>query len=161
MAYTLMKGVFRITGFSPDGDSIRFAPDDPGLVNALPGMRKVIAEGDSIQLRLECIDSLETHYLTGSRDLRHQPLGAGTAARDGLLASIGFEGVVWDGERVASCTEDDQPGYILANKSDAHGSRPVAYAFSGDTDQHDDMTMIMVKVAATGAARPFEPVAPV
>ena len=34
-------------------------------------------------------------------------------------------------------------------------------SFSGDTDQHDDMTMIMVKVAATGAARPFEPVAPV
>jgi hypothetical protein len=46
MSYTLIRGTFRAVGFSPDGDSVRFAPDDVDLVNNLPGAKKVLVPGN-------------------------------------------------------------------------------------------------------------------
>lgn len=137
MAYTLVRGTYRVVGFEPDGDSIRFAPLDPTLIDHLPGMTKQTPPGGSIQLRLECIDSLETHYLAGSRDMRHQPAALAGAARDGLLSLLGFTGVTVDDTKVTGCAADNQPGYILTNKGDAHGTRPVSYAFAGAPDLPD------------------------
>lgn len=143
MAYTLIKGTFRIMGFEPDGDSVRFAPSDPSLVDALPGMTKTVTPGGSIQLRLECIDSLETHYLAGASEMRHQPMPLATAARTGLLDLLGFTNVVVTNGKVSGCTADDQPGYILANKGDSHGTRPVSYAFAGSTADADGASVFL------------------
>jgi hypothetical protein len=38
MAMFLIAGSFRITGAQPDGDSIRFTPDDPAKWNLRPAL---------------------------------------------------------------------------------------------------------------------------
>ena len=39
MAMFLIGGSFRITGAQPDGDSIRFTPDDPAKWDLITGTR--------------------------------------------------------------------------------------------------------------------------
>ena len=39
MNFILIKGKYRIYGYSPDGDSVRFAPDNPKLLSRLKGYR--------------------------------------------------------------------------------------------------------------------------
>ena len=41
MAMFLIAGSFRITGAQPDGDSIRFTPDDPAKWDLITGPNKV------------------------------------------------------------------------------------------------------------------------
>lgn len=134
MAYTLIRGTFRAVGFSPDGDSVRFAPADVDLVNSLPGAKKELVQGNSIQLRLECIDALETHFTSGSQSLTHQPKGPAQGARSHLLELLGFTAVTWDDKEknVTGVDADDRPGLILAQGFDSYGTRPVAYAFADD-----------------------------
>jgi len=133
MSYTLIEGTFRINGFQPDGDSVRFAPRDVVLVNSLPGARTTLLPGKSIQLRLECTDALETHYTSGSQLYTHQPMRLAMAARERLLGLLGFRDIVWNDNlsTVVDCAADDRPGYILSNTFDSYGTRPVAYAFAG------------------------------
>ncbi|HJQ48040.1 MAG TPA: hypothetical protein VJ870_17230 [Amycolatopsis sp.] len=61
MTLTLIKGNFRIVGASPDGDSVRFYPDDP-MAFSKAGMRVRLNSRGGAQLRLDAIDALETHY---------------------------------------------------------------------------------------------------
>lgn len=71
MTYTLLQGSFVIRygdaprqGPEPDGDTVKFLPDQPALVDQLPRdsghPARINAHGVSI--RLEAIDALETHY---------------------------------------------------------------------------------------------------
>lgn len=133
MSYVVIQGTYRIIGFQPDGDSIRFAPHNVGLVNALPNRTTTLQPGKSIQLRLECIDALETHFSSGSPRLTHQPMPLGMAAREALLTLLGFSQVQWSADLkvVTGCLADDRPGYILTKTFDSYGTRPVAYAFAG------------------------------
>jgi hypothetical protein len=63
MAMFLIAGSFRITGAQPDGDSIRFTPDDPAKWDLITGPNKVKRNASgAAQLRLDAIDALETHY---------------------------------------------------------------------------------------------------
>jgi hypothetical protein len=39
VSYTLIKGSYRVVGFQPDGDSVRFVPEDAALVNSLPNRK--------------------------------------------------------------------------------------------------------------------------
>ena len=41
MAMFLIAGSFRITGAQPDGDSIRFTPDDPAKWDLITGPNRV------------------------------------------------------------------------------------------------------------------------
>jgi hypothetical protein len=79
----LITGSFGITGAQPDGDSIRFTPDDPAQWDLItrPNRVKRHASG-AAQLRLNAIDALETHY--GS-PRTHQPVDLAHAASDQLL----------------------------------------------------------------------------
>ena len=73
MAMFLIAGSFRITGAQPDGDSIRFTPDDPAKWDLITGPNRVKRNASgAAQLRLDAIDALETHYGTPRT---HQPLG--------------------------------------------------------------------------------------
>src|SRR5689334_3611782 len=80
-----LRGELVVVGKSPDGDSIRFVPQRPELLHDLHrGDRVRITRSDgSVQLRLEGIDSPETHY-------GGQAQPRGTDARDWLLDALGF-----------------------------------------------------------------------
>lgn len=131
MPFTLIKGTLRVVGLSPDGDSIRFVPDNPALVHNLPGPRDARPK-PSAQLRLEGIDTLETHYAG-----RHQPERWAHAAVDRLLEFVGVRDVVWDAKHstVTSAT-DMVRGWILSREREKN-RRPVAFLFPGDTAQPD------------------------
>ena len=92
MAIFLIAGSFRITGAQPDGDSIRFTPDDPAKWDLITGPNRVKRNASgSAQLRLDAIDALETHY--GS-PRTHQRLGLAHAAAAELLDWLSFSNVV-------------------------------------------------------------------
>ena len=128
---TLVPGSYKIVGASPDGDSVRFYPDDPKVWTRTGIVAKANASG-GVQLRLDAIDALETHYTPpGATTPWHQPAELGQGAAKALLDLLGFENVVRD-ERgnVTSATPDQIPGYILTRFADKYG-RPVATAYPG------------------------------
>src|SRR5215216_2623522 len=94
MSYTLIKGEFHIfypdiprQGPEPDGDTVKFRPDNPILVERLErpgGIGPDFNGRNMINLRLEGIDALETHF-----DDMHQNLELALAARDALLQRLG------------------------------------------------------------------------
>ncbi|MBC8120645.1 MAG: nuclease [Gemmatimonadaceae bacterium] len=139
MSLTLIKGTFRIVGASPDGDSIRFYPDEPQLWNRLPNRVRTNATGGA-QLRLDAIDALETHYRPrpgGSIGEQHQPLQYAEAATAELLKFLGFDTVVrGTGQKITAATPTTARGYILTRFADTYG-RSVAVAFPGEIDAVD------------------------
>ena len=99
MPYTLLRGQFVIRypdiprqGPEPDGDTVKFKPDTPGLVETLPRRSGTSADINSrgISVRLEAIDALETHFAE-----THQELTGANDAREALLAHLGFTNVVY------------------------------------------------------------------
>ena len=89
MAMFLIAGSFRVMGAQPDGDSIRFTPDNPGNWDLITGPNRVRRNaGGAAQLRLDAIDALETHY---GNPRTHQPLGLAHAAAAELLDWLGFQ----------------------------------------------------------------------
>ena len=123
----VLKGKLTIVGKSPDGDSIRFVPAKPELIDDLyRGDRARPSRVDgSFQLRLEGIDSPETHY---GKDAQPQ----GEPARDWLLEQAGFTNVVFDqNSTVQSAEPATRPATILTKGVDPNG-RPIAYLLAGD-----------------------------
>src|SRR5881227_772624 len=108
MPMLCLAGTYRIAGTQPDGDSIRFFPDDPALWARVPGPTAVrINAGGGAQLRLDAIDALETHYSpTGGGGPLHQPLEFAHAARDELVRWLGFREVKREGETVIGVADD-------------------------------------------------------
>lgn len=147
MPFTLIKGSFHVRNYSPDGDSIRFQPDDPGLVHDLLGSRPRFNARNHVQLRIEAIDTLETHYTPPSGGgTFHQPLELAHAAADSLLEFVGIKNVEW-GPTHSTVTDADDgtPGYILARTVEKNG-RPVAFVYAG-TPSEADGTDVMLDVA--------------
>ena len=68
MEYFLIKGTFRVIGYSPDGDSLMFEANNPQhwgkIVTAnRPVFEERLKKGEgAVQLRLQGVDALETHY---------------------------------------------------------------------------------------------------
>jgi endonuclease YncB( thermonuclease family) len=131
MAMTLVKGFFRVIGASPDGDSVRFYPEDPAVWASVGIAVRANAAG-GVQLRLDAIDALETHYTPPhARSAWHQPVGLGQGAASALLDLLGFRDVVRDDlGRVTSAVPSQTAGYILTRFADEYG-RAVAMAFPG------------------------------
>jgi hypothetical protein len=129
MPMLCLAGSYHVTATEPDGDSVRFRPDDPTLWDQVPGPVKRNASG-AAQLRLDAIDALETHYTPQGGHTLHQPLALAHAAAAELLAWIGFTDVTRSGETVKSVATDDQPGFILTRGADLYG-RCVALAGRG------------------------------
>jgi endonuclease YncB( thermonuclease family) len=132
MAMTVIVGTFRIVGAQPDGDSVRFYPNNPEDWELVGGVHKVRrnAKGGA-QLRLDGIDTLETHYpIKGG--IVHQPFKLGRRAAKQLVDWLGFSDVVRDpDETVTAATPDATPGYILTRGADLYG-RCVALVGRGD-----------------------------
>ena len=149
MTYTVLHGQFVIRypdlpgqGPEPDGDTVKFRPDSPALVEALPrpsGHPPGI-NGRGISVRLEAIDALETHF-----GETHQELAGANAARDDLLRRLGFTNVTYFPDlpnKVRSADQDGVRGYVLSNGIDANG-RLIAFVYAGDHPGPDGATVFL------------------
>jgi len=93
-AARVIAGEFPVVGTQPDGDSARFYPDDPDAW-CKTRIRARVNPSGGVQLRLDAIDAVETHYTPpkGARRL-HQPGEAGPV----LAVVVDLDGVLrrWD-----------------------------------------------------------------
>ncbi|MGH3375091.1 MAG: hypothetical protein ACRDP6_10155 [Actinoallomurus sp.] len=136
MSLRLIKGKYRILHSQPDGDSVHFFPDDTEAF-AKVRMKAHLSPAGSVQLRLDAIDALETHYTPrGHGGTHHQPLVLAHAPADRLLALLGFSDVKRERETITSATPDETPGHILTRFADKYG-RPVAFAYAGEATGPD------------------------
>lgn len=142
--YTLIKGRYWIhypdkpnQGPEPDGDTIRFEPDDVAILAGLPrfsGRPPNINGRGNIAVRYEGIDTLETHYKESHQDLDHA-----NAARDENLRRLGFTDIVFsdrDPNKIASAVGNPAEGFVLANGVEAHG-RLLGLVYPGAADAPD------------------------
>ena len=144
MPLSLIKGTYRVVHSEPDGDSVHFQPHDPQAFTTLHLAAHANHDG-GVQLRLDAIDALETHYTPRARGafLQHQPLGLAHAAADELLRLLRFK--TWtrgQHETITASTPDTVEGYILTRFVDKYG-RPVALVYSGKT-RHRDLAPVTV-----------------
>lgn len=155
MTYTVLRGSFVIRypdlpsqGPEPDGDTIKFRPDTPALVNTLPRQSGRPADIGlrGISVRLEAVDALETHFSE-----THQELLGANAARDFLLARLGFTNVKFFADqpnKIESADQDELRGHVLANGIDANG-RLIAFVYPGE-HQGPDGAVIFIDEATVG-----------
>ncbi|MFC0408801.1 hypothetical protein [Roseomonas elaeocarpi] len=138
MPFTVIRGHFHARGYSPDGDSLRFAPQDTALLGRLSGPRARVNARGHVQLRIEAIDTLETHYTPpAGGGVYAQPAQWAEAAAERLLGFAGITGVVWDAaHRTVVEAADGTPGFILSRAVEKNG-RPVAFVFAGDPPEAD------------------------
>jgi hypothetical protein len=132
MPFSLIKGTFHVVGYQPDGDSIRFQADQRENWALLKGPAVKLNARGHAQLRIEAIDTLETHY-----EGQHQPLKLAQAALEFLLAELGITQVKFSetGIKVIAA-QDGTRGYILARTAEKYG-RPVSFVFAGDAQEAD------------------------
>ena len=137
MPFTVIRGTYHVTGYSPDGDSIRFQADDTALLKDLPGRVKVNPRNHA-QLRIEAIDALETHYMPPSGGgVYHQPPRFAEEARAALLDFVGIKNIQWDSAKKAVISADDGTrGYILTRAVEKYG-RPISFVYAGDPVEQD------------------------
>ncbi|HYP08927.1 MAG TPA: hypothetical protein VER03_22040 [Bryobacteraceae bacterium] len=121
MPFVVIKGVYRPGVGIPDGDSVRFAADDPSLWNRLEGRLVRPGTNNTVQLRFEGIDAIEKNAI--------RPLSTG--ARDSMLDLIG-----------APTINAAPVGYVLSRSSDAHG-RPIVFAFAGEAAEEDGASIFL------------------
>jgi endonuclease YncB( thermonuclease family) len=132
MPFRIIKGTFHIKGYSPDGDSIRFQANNGDNWDLLDGPPAKRNARDHVQLRLEAIDTLETHFQN-----THQPLELAEKALEALLEHLGITGVEWNDQRTRVVEANDgTPGYILSRVVEPN-RRPVAFVFAGDAPEPD------------------------
>ncbi|MDT0448256.1 nuclease [Streptomyces hesseae] len=137
MSMLLIKGNFHLSGHTrPDGDTIPFIPDYVGEWKLVRGCRKPAPGPDGhVDVRLEGIDALETHYSGNYGTEERQPRKFADAATDALLTWLGFSDIRRTpapdtGGETISATPNSVPGYILTRGSDVFG-RCVALVVPG------------------------------
>ncbi|MFB4302452.1 hypothetical protein [Actinomadura sp. NTSP31] len=149
MPMLMIQGTYRVVGARPDGDSVRFIPDDPAQWDLVEGPHKVRRNSTGgAQLRLDGIDTLETHYRPPHGAELHQPAPFADRAADELVAWLGFTGVQRNSSGTITSSEPERvPGYILTRGADVHG-RCVALAGRGPapgtsgTPHHVDVALL-------------------
>lgn len=138
--YTLIKGSFPIVGTEPDGDTIRFKPDDPAIVERLgpPGQRPDFSVGGTqINVRFEGIDALETHF-AGT----HQQVRLGELAGARMLEIAGFTRVERTGNKVVAAEPASIRGHVAANSLDSYG-RMIAFVFAAEHAGEDGSELFL------------------
>jgi endonuclease YncB( thermonuclease family) len=149
MTYRVLRGQFVIRyadlprqGPEPDGDTIKFLPDTPALVETLPrpSGRPPDINGRGISVRLEAIDALETHFAE-----THQELAGANAGRDELLRLLSFTTVRFFADlpnKVQSADQDSLRGHVLSNGIDANG-RMIGFVYPGEYPGPDGDTVFL------------------
>ena len=146
MPFTLFKGTFEPSFGHPDGDSLRFVPDNPDPIFKLKrrgSPPKINNSNGSIQLRYEAIDTLEKAAIDPE-------------ASDATASNLNLAGTD-NGAHSAR-------GYVYSNQLGPHG-RMIAFVFGGETDEEDGSSKFLdaagiaesinVKQLALGHAYPL------
>jgi hypothetical protein len=137
MSFTAIKGTFHVVGYSPDGDSVRFKALNDANWLLLDGKVRLNSKMHA-QLRIEAIDTLETHY-----DGQHQPLEFADAATEKLFSYLGISNVVWNASRSKVLSaEDGTEGFILSRMAEKNG-RPVSFLFGPELDFPDGQDVFL------------------
>jgi endonuclease YncB( thermonuclease family) len=132
MSFKVIKGTFHVVGYSPDGDSIRFKALDSTNWASLEGIKVKLNTKQHAQLRIEAIDTLETHY-----ESQHQPLLFAEAAATKLFKYLGITDVVWNASHSkVTSAKDGTEGLIISRTTEENG-RPVSFVFGPDPNVQD------------------------
>ncbi len=138
MSFHVIRGTFHVVGYSPDGDSIRFKADNEANWDLLSGPPPNLNARRHTQLRLEAIDTLETHF--GNL---HQPLDLATKALDFLLLNLNITGVQWDVLRTRiTAANDGTAGYIISRAVEGN-RRPVSFVYAGAPPEADGSAIFL------------------
>jgi len=138
MPFFIIKGTFHVLGYSPDGDSIRFQADNEANWSKLSGPPVNLNARRHAQLRLEAIDTLETHFQN-----MHQPLDLAIKALDFLLSGLNITGVKWDVLRTRiTKAKDGTEGYIISREVEKN-RRPVSFVYSGAAPESDGSSVFL------------------
>ncbi len=122
--YKIIRGTFHVKGYSPDGDSIRFQAENDANWDFFQWSTTSARKAKRKQLRVEAIDSLETHY-----EERRQPPSFAVAALERILELIGITDVEYNllVTRITNA-KDGTPGFIASNSIDGF-DRPISFVF--------------------------------
>jgi endonuclease YncB( thermonuclease family) len=138
MSFRVIKGTFHVVGYSPDGDSIRFKAANEANWALLEGKKVKLNAKKHAQLRIEAIDTLETHY-----ENQHQPLQFADAAATRLFALLGITDVVWNpSHSMVTSAKDGTEGFIVTRTTEENG-RPVAFVFGPNPDVQDGQELFV------------------
>jgi len=153
MPYTLIKGTFHIhypdnprSGPEPDGDTLKFLPDNRQLIENLPRPNRPprFTQTGITTIRFEGIDALETHFSVEG-DTFHQKMDLALAARNILLKQAGFGEIqFFDDSPFKVETVENHPirGYLLSNGLDTYG-RTIAFVYTGDHPDVDGSSIFV------------------
>ena len=146
MPMLCLAGTFRILSTEPDGDSIRFYPDDPAAWAPVPGTQR-----GAHQRGRRSAAAPRRHRRARDPLLAPRRRAAAPAHRPGppgsrrARALAGLPRVERNGETVTAATPEELPGYLLTRGADVYG-RCVALFGRGDAPAPSG-TQAMVKVA--------------
>jgi hypothetical protein len=173
MAYTLIKGSFHVVGQSPDGDSLKFRASNAMLWDKIQTENRDLfiknfkENAGVVQLRLEGIDALETHYTPPKPPNSSykpkgysQPESFGRISTNAFMDFLGVKDVKWrtfgrntyisqatiNGAFIKTKLTDNIAGYIISADMELNG-RPVSWVFLGDTDLDDGAIVSKDKLA--------------
>jgi hypothetical protein len=88
-------------------------------------------------LRIEAIDTLETHYQG-----HHQPLQLANEALHFLLDELGIKKVKFDEAGQVISAQDGTHGFILSRKTEKN-HRPVSFVFAGYAEEDDGAHIVL------------------
>ena len=127
MPFHVICGTFHVKGYKPDGDSLRFKATNEANWAKLSGPPVALNGRRHAQLRLEAIDTLETHFMN-----THQPLALADKATAALLQALGITQIETNALRTeVTAANDGVEGYIVTRAVEKN-HRPVAFAFAGE-----------------------------
>ena len=151
MPYTLLRGSFVIRypdlprhGPEPEGDTIKFRPDTPAVVEGLPRLsgRPPDIDARGVTVRLEAIDALDILFRA-----THQNLVIANTGRDELLRRLGFTNVHFFDDlpnRVQAADQDAVRGHVLSSGVDANGN-VVGWVYPGEHPGPDGARVSVLK----------------
>jgi endonuclease YncB( thermonuclease family) len=143
MSFRAIKGTYHVLRYKPDGDSIRFMADNKANWDNLQGRKVKLNNRNHAQLRIEAIDTLETHYKN-----EHQPWEFARSATDYLFKLTGIKNVVWnDSGSTVTSAADGTPGYIISRTTDRY-ARPISFLFDASLTFEDDQEIFLDKKLA-------------
>lgn len=130
--YKVIAGTFHVKGYAPDGDSIRFKANNSAHWAFFKWSSASKADDNKHQLRIEAIDSLETHY-----ENCRQPRAFALAALERLLEMLGISEVRYN-MLITEITQakDATPGFIVSAGLDGF-DRPISFVFDGKAELKD------------------------
>jgi hypothetical protein len=173
VGYTLIKGSYHVVGQSPDGDSLKFRAANASLWDKVQTENRDIfiqnfkEAAGVVQLRLEAIDALETHYTapkppnsTYKPKGFSQPENFGRLSANAFMHFLGVKDIKWrtfgkntyisqanvNGVFNKTKLTDNIAGYIISGDMELNG-RPVSWIFLGETDLEDGATISKGKLA--------------